>query len=85
VTGAGFAEVLPMRHRIFNLLTGAAAAAITLLVFEGIDLSASAGLETVRHLCPFYPCWLLGGAADFTGLFGAIVGLMLILSLVYRR
>jgi hypothetical protein len=73
-----------MRARIINLLVGAAAVAITLLVVDGLMLSASAGLETVREICPRYPCWLLGEATDFIGLFGAIVGLMVILSMVYR-
>ncbi len=73
-----------MRSRIVNLLVGAAAAAVVLLVVDGLMLSASAGLETVRYLCPLYPCWLLGQATDVVGLFGAIVGLMIILSLVYR-
>jgi hypothetical protein len=73
-----------MRFQIFNVLVGAAAAAGALLVFEGIDLSASVGLEMVREMCPQYPCWLLGEAADFIGIFGAIVGLMVILSIVYR-
>lgn len=74
-----------MRSRIFNVLVCAAVAAVTLFVVDGLVLSASAGLEMVRGICPLYPCWLLGEATDVIGLFGVVVGLMVILSVVHRR